>query len=170
MNAHVVMSSLVLALLLAPTTGFEQFRSRLPNGSGVSNARALGHNHADGGGGENVFGADFARLGHDWTDALCRADSDGDGQKNGQELGDPCCVWKQADYPRPQRVVGISHPGDATQTADPALWTAINCSDYRLQVERVLAKSSPAASSRYAVRPVVVAVVSAIALQSLVLW
>jgi hypothetical protein len=27
-----------------------------------------------------------------WTQTLCLADSDGDGQSNGQELGDPCCT------------------------------------------------------------------------------
>ena len=29
-------------------------------------------------------------AGFEWTDELCRADTDGDGEPNGHELGDPC--------------------------------------------------------------------------------
>ncbi|KAL4233044.1 hypothetical protein ACF0H5_007730 [Mactra antiquata] len=36
---------------------------------------------------------DFAAAGHVWTAALCHKDSDGDGKTNGEELGDPNCVW-----------------------------------------------------------------------------
>jgi hypothetical protein len=37
----------------------------------------------------NSFGSDFNPR--SWTRALCLKDSDGDGQPNGFELGDPCC-------------------------------------------------------------------------------
>lgn len=34
----------------------------------------------------------FAAAGHKWTPELCKADSDGDGFTNGQELGDLDCT------------------------------------------------------------------------------
>lgn len=33
-------------------------------------------------------------AGNQWTLELCQRDSDGDGQTNGEELGDPDCIWK----------------------------------------------------------------------------
>ena len=33
-----------------------------------------------------------------WTTALCRSDSDGDGKTNGEELGDPFCIWERGKY------------------------------------------------------------------------
>ena len=45
----------------------------------------------------------------EWTPALCNMDSDGDGQTNGEELGDPHCVWTVGDIPA--RTVDITHPG-----------------------------------------------------------
>lgn len=43
----------------------------------------------------NAFGQDFELQGLRWTKDLCEADSDGDGFTNGEELGDPCCVWHE---------------------------------------------------------------------------
>jgi len=48
-------------------------------------------------------------------------DSDGDGQTNGFELGDPCCVWTA--NATPAFTTDISHPGipsSTTQRAAPA--------------------------------------------------
>ena len=45
-----------------------------------------------------------------WDECLCRADSDGDGKTNGEELGDPDCVWTMGD--EPEMTQGISHPGN----------------------------------------------------------
>ena len=42
----------------------------------------------------NAFGEDLKQADFKWTKALCEKDSDGDGQSNGAELGDPCCVWE----------------------------------------------------------------------------
>ena len=39
------------------------------------------------------FGEDLRASGFKWTTDLCKLDSDGDGYTNGEELGDPCCVW-----------------------------------------------------------------------------
>ena len=48
-------------------------------------------------------------AGFSWTSTLCNADSDGDGQTNGEELGDPDCVWREGT--QPAMTTGISHPG-----------------------------------------------------------
>lgn len=54
----------------------------------------------------------------DWA-AVCNLDSDGDGQTNGQELGDPCCEWSAGAAP--PRSSDISNPGEASSmAADPA--------------------------------------------------
>lgn len=47
---------------------------------------------------------------------VCMTDSDGDGVTNGEELGDPCCLWTP-DSPSPKgfRVTNLSHPGDSEE-------------------------------------------------------
>ncbi|KAF6776626.1 hypothetical protein AHF37_03881 [Paragonimus kellicotti] len=45
-------------------------------------------------------------------DKLCPLDSDGDGFTNGEELGDPQCVWKLGA--EPERTDHITHPGVCT--------------------------------------------------------
>ena len=44
-----------------------------------------------------------------WDKTLCQKDSDGDGKSNGEELGDPNCIWKEGNTP--ERTKGLSHPG-----------------------------------------------------------
>jgi len=44
----------------------------------------------------NPFGEDWRSNGFVWTKELCELDSDQDGYTNGEELGDPCCVWTTA--------------------------------------------------------------------------
>jgi hypothetical protein len=43
---------------------------------------------------------------------ICNLDSDGDGEDNGAELGDPCCAWTDGDAP----LDVVSAPGDDTAT------------------------------------------------------
>ena len=50
-----------------------------------------------------------AGANHGWLSARCSlcffllaSDSDGDGQSNGFELGDPCCVWTSASGASPR--------------------------------------------------------------------
>ena len=45
-----------------------------------------------------------------WNRTLCEKDSDGDGRTNGEELGDPDCVWQEGNIF--QKVGELSHPGD----------------------------------------------------------
>ncbi|GFS13322.1 temptin precursor [Elysia marginata] len=66
------------------------------------------HYNRGGAGTNNAFGSDFAVAGRKWTEAFCNADSDGDGLSNGQELGDPECVWRVGE--KPSRTEDITHP------------------------------------------------------------
>jgi len=60
----------------------------------------------------NSFGAAFQAAGFQWTAQLCQADTDGDGLTNGQELGDPCCLWSEGDTPSEyMHSWKPSHPG-----------------------------------------------------------
>jgi hypothetical protein len=67
----------------------------------------------------NAFGQAFRDAGWKWTEELCKADSDGDGQTNGEELGDPCCQWKDGDLPSMHMASSFpSHPGLSSHTRE----------------------------------------------------
>jgi hypothetical protein len=70
------------------------------------------HTSSRGGGSRNSFGRAFQDAGFSFTNALCNADSDGDGYVNGVELGDPMCVWRNS---QPWRTA-LSNPGVASKT------------------------------------------------------
>lgn len=91
--------------------------TRIPNGNNVPGVAALGHVNPSGGGPLNVFGNDFSSEGHQWTEDLCRKDSDNDGLSNGQELGDPECVWREGELPF--RTTDLTHPGFANTLVTP---------------------------------------------------
>lgn len=74
---------------------------------------AIGHNDPRGGGSRNAFGAAYSKK-SPWNIRYCCADSDGDGQTNGHELGDSCCVWTK--YKIPDNTTDISHPGLKSST------------------------------------------------------
>ena len=121
------------ALLTTGVLAFPSYRLRLPNGKrvpcpeGVNGCTSgdvlegqpesvcfgLGHNSCQGGTLPlNPFGKDFEEAGSEWTVALCEKDSDGDGQTNGEEMGDPCCKWVAGDRPSPYMSRFVpSHPG-----------------------------------------------------------
>jgi len=106
--------------------GYYQYQTAIPNGQQVPHPckpnfiwHGVGHQNPGGGGERNPFGQDFARLGHKWSAELCQLDSDGDGLTNGQELGDPQCVWTTGALP--QRTDNITHPG----VCDP--WGSPQC-------------------------------------------
>lgn len=88
----------LVGLFLPTALGHPAYRDLFPNGFNVPFSPASGHvNRADGGGPPNAFGIDFSKAGYKWTKELCMLDSDGDGQTNGHELGDPCCQWNIGD-------------------------------------------------------------------------
>ena len=124
--AAVAAIAVAAALLLASTStlAHPEYAGRIPNGDRVRRNGvpwpAVGHSgprHGGGAAGEagdaegvssiNAFGFAFMEAGGRWTAELCRADSDGDGQSNGLELGDPDCTGAAT------RAHDISHPGYA---------------------------------------------------------
>lgn len=92
----------------APSTGEDSAVTRICRGVGHATCR----------GGDfplNPFGADFKAQNFKWTRKLCELDSDGDGFTNGEELGDPCCLWDSWDAPSTYTAHFIpSHPGIAS--------------------------------------------------------
>lgn len=93
---------------------------QVPNGDAFS--CLLCHENA-GGGERTVFGRDVEDTLNgsgvaatvNWP-AVCVLDSDGDGQTNGEELGDPCCVWMQGETPH--RSTDLGDPNDNGSTAN----------------------------------------------------
>jgi len=84
--------------------------TRIPNGDNVPDWPAVGHVDRNAVGETlNQFGRDFHDQKKKWTKTLCMMDSDNDGRTNGEELGDPKCVWKVGDTP--ERTTGVTNPG-----------------------------------------------------------
>ncbi|KAF5398359.1 Temptin [Paragonimus heterotremus] len=107
----------VFASLHHQTYSYGNYREHIPNGHKVEHPckpgeiiGGVGHVDMSGGGRRNNFGLDFARY-RTW-DKLCPLDSDRDGFTNGEELGDPRCVWKMGA--EPERADHITHPGVCT--------------------------------------------------------
>lgn len=120
---------LVCTWLAATTSwvaGHSFYASHIPNGGNVNCTeemegctvgdicRGLGHNTCAGGSLPlNPFGVDFQEADRTWTEELCQMDSDGDGLTNGQELGDPCCIWTAMSEGILDEDFVPSHPGYA---------------------------------------------------------
>jgi hypothetical protein len=116
----------VVAAVFSTVDAMSTYPQRIPNGANVPGIKALGH--ADGTGdliALNKFGSAFDAAGLKWTVELCKADSDGDGQTNGQELGDPCCEWKAGATPKFSN--GVSHPGDASSKVRTVVLSSNAC-------------------------------------------
>ncbi|MBL90672.1 MAG: hypothetical protein CMH56_02530, partial [Myxococcales bacterium] len=95
----------------ADAQAYSSYMSRIPNTPNSCNTC-----HSYGGGSpRNAFGLAFDGNGLVWSDALANADSDSDGQSNGEELGDPCGIWSQGETPA--RSNDLSNPGDVGSTS-----------------------------------------------------
>ncbi|GMF42542.1 unnamed protein product [Phytophthora fragariaefolia] len=125
--SRTTLSLAVAAAAVAVVSARPAYVALLPNGGKVPGVEALGHVNPSGGGPNNDFGLDFVSAGKSWTKEFCEKDSDGDGQTNGQELGDPCCEWVENSNAVVKWSTGVSHPGNATSKSDPSLWTNIAC-------------------------------------------
>ena len=102
-----------LLSVLSGSLAYPSFRYKIPNGERVPcpegaegctwteddilglqgswRCNGLGHSTCAGGGALNAFGVDFVAHTFEWQ-SVCGLDSDGDGDTNGEELGDPCCL------------------------------------------------------------------------------
>ncbi|XP_048748779.1 tyramine beta-hydroxylase-like [Ostrea edulis] len=106
---------LCCCLLFTSSLGFKFLQTKIPNGDSVPHPckpnylwHGVGHRNELGGGSRNPFGEDFDAAGKIWTRELCMKDSDGDSKTNGEELGDPDCVWRENAIPDKN---AFSHPG-----------------------------------------------------------
>ncbi len=126
----------LLAAVSLPAQARSQYIADVPNGGTF---RCLScHERSGGGEGWNDFGKALLiegganpdanpsdqNQGYDlafrpadfWLD-VCVDDSDGDGATNGEELGDPDCVWASGDA---NPAADVGNPGDAASTpTDP---------------------------------------------------
>lgn len=123
--AFALAAATIAAFAVPSASAYEKYVALVPNGDAVPGIQALGHTDPQGGGMRNAFGKAFADAGHVWTQDLCNADTDGDGQTNGQELGDPCCTWANSGYL--MYIKGISNPSNASDTVNKKQLKSITC-------------------------------------------
>ncbi len=100
-----------VALLALTASAFPGDLNGMPNGQsyGITLGHPNGNKKQTTGIARGYYGA-----GQRWSQAFCQADSDGDGQSNGLEMGDPCCVWTQGATP--MFTTGLSNPNSAAST------------------------------------------------------
>jgi hypothetical protein len=165
---HAVLA--VAAVAVTHVAAWPQFLGMIPNGRAVDFG-VVNLGHEQGTILRHQFGRDFG-VGRNWTKELCEMDSDKDGQTNGQELGDPCCVWSIGRDDLLSWTNGTSNPGNATSLSDASLWKKIDCAAVQ---KSAAAKKDAADASKPAAKSgaasVTVAGVTAVAAASaLVLW
>ncbi|XP_069138147.1 dopamine beta-hydroxylase-like [Argopecten irradians] len=119
----VLFSVVLVSITPWQTYGYSSFQTRIPNGdrvpdpcNGTAVWQGVGHEAMGGGGPRNPFGVDFNNNGKAWNPNLCRMDSDDDGMSNGEELGDPDCVWTPGSTPT---TAPTGHPGLCEPWSDP---------------------------------------------------
>eukprot|EP00756_Hemistasia_phaeocysticola_P057101 Hpha_TRINITY_DN33731_c0_g1::TRINITY_DN33731_c0_g1_i1::g.25090::m.25090 len=109
--------------LACAVAGKQIYQDEIPNGKNVvvngSPWPGVGHVATAGGGPRNQFGTDFETAGKTWTTAFCQMDSDGDGETNGEELGDPQCTWTKGSADPTKTSGSVTHPGLDTSNSLP---------------------------------------------------
>jgi hypothetical protein len=130
------------------------FVGMIPNAANVPGRAALGHTNKIGGGTLSVFGQAFLAAGKTWRPEVCLGDSDGDGESNGAELGDPCCQWQFGLTPPYKRATDPSDPSKVSgRSFNSSAALAVYQSKMLPLVQRESAKSSaPSAAQLAAVR------------------
>merc|ERR1711871_260865 len=83
-------------LQLIAVQSYNSYLSDFPNGNALGIGKSIGH--VNSGSTKTNFG-NLKRTQRTWGSTWCNADSDGDGYTNGEELGDPCCVWSSGNTP-----------------------------------------------------------------------
>lgn len=108
----------VFLCVLSVVYGFESFQAQIPNGRKVMHPcirgrpwPTVGHANYTHRKTKNLFGDDWLDFGFNWP-VVCQLDSDGDGVKNGEELGDPNCKWEFGKEPEFEPT---GHPGYCDQ-------------------------------------------------------
>ena len=143
---HALLALLTAVVAPGARAHFE-YVAMLPNGDGVNGVDAVGHIDPYGGGDTNAFGKAFSKQKNAWTKALCEADSDGDGLRNGFELGDPCCLWSVNGGQSPAFTNDVSSPGDATNVPASRKCSDVTCTNgVQPCIAAPSASSSPSAS------------------------
>jgi len=83
----------------------------------------------------NIFGFDILQQKSDLTwsvvpwNEVCGLDSDKDGYTNGQELGDPCCIWEGEDGPDVAWSWDLTHPGGVQDAPNESMQKLIKVTD-----------------------------------------
>jgi hypothetical protein len=104
---------LYTTLLFRSSSAYPQYNNNVPNGNLIPpSAIELGHPNGNTKLPYTPFANAYVSNGRKWTKMLCTADSDGDGQSNGLEMGDPCCVWVSGAAP--QFTTDLSNPNSAS--------------------------------------------------------
>ena len=109
--------SIIVFHLALPLMASNCYQTEVPNGLLIpnpclSNATwtcTISRNPVNVTNSSNPFGIALRNNNYTWTESLCRNDSDGDGLTNGEELGDPDCIWMIGNPPN--RTTNITHPG-----------------------------------------------------------
>lgn len=85
----------------------------------------------------NSFGVQLEENENNW-EKVCPLDADSDGLTNGEELGDPCCLWKSPaenvgwslQQRREYRRWNLSHPANPKRQFDGFVNAPVKCEDY----------------------------------------
>lgn len=107
-------ATLMVTSHISGGNAYPQYNGNVPNGNMIpSSAIELGHPN-----GNTKLYTSFANAyvsnGRKWSKELCMTDSDKDGQSNGLEMGDPCCLWVSGSSP--QFGTDLSNPNSASST------------------------------------------------------